>query len=132
MNIETAKTYHAFFSRIPNSTFIFPDGTTAAFISGRYTTDNEDRANTLKTEIAAGNPYIFQDAGKLKLTATELDPMAELKARIIAEYEMKKASETDNDRGASIAGKLNIADTGTIASAAAGSSSGAVLTPKSK
>lgn len=120
------KKFFAFYSRIHNSTHIFPDGTLAAFTGGRYTTDDEQKAAHLRAEIKSGNQYLFLDEEKQVLTEAELDPMAELKARIIAEYEAKKASDTSNDMGESDSGKLNVADTSSIAQAAMGSDSGAV------
>ena len=119
-----------FYSRIPNSTFIFADGTFAAFTGGRYTTSDKNRAVELQKEIAAKHAYIYQDPLKLQITEAELDPMAEMKARIIAEYEMGQATAKTNVRGSSDQGRLNVADSSVIAAAAAGSDSGAVATVK--
>ena len=40
------KIYKVFYCRIPNSNFIFPDGSIAAFTGGRYVTDDPDKANS--------------------------------------------------------------------------------------
>ena len=77
--------YFVFYNRIPNSTFIFPDGTQAAFTNGRYATPDADKAIYLNEVVKQGNPHIYLNEDKLVLTETELDPMAEYKARVIAE-----------------------------------------------
>lgn len=126
--MDTAeKTYFVFFSRIPNSNVIFPDGSQANFTNGRYATDDPSKANFLKSECKLGNPYIYFDPDKEVVTETDLDPMAEYNARIIAAYEAKKAAEDKTvDRGTSDQGKLNVADTRNIASAESDSDSPAV------
>lgn len=121
---ETAEAeYFVFYSRIPNSTVIFPDGTSAGFVNGRYTTQDEEKAAILRQAIEGGNNSLYLDAEKPKLTEAELDPMAEYKARVIAEYLEKQANAASNDRGTSTQGRLNVADTSSIGEAAADSSS---------
>ena len=117
--------YFVFYSRIPNSTIIFPDGTSAGFVNGRYTTQDEYKAQILREAIAAGNQSLYIDAEKPMLTETELDPMAEYNARIIAEYVQAQATKASNDMGGSSQGKLNVADTGSVGALAADSTSGA-------
>ena len=116
--------YFVFYSRVPNSNYIFPDGTQANFVGGRYATQDEGKAHHLREVVRQGNQHIYLDQEKLVLTEAELDPMAELKARIIAEYEEKKALEQGN-MGEYTAPKLNVADSNSIGLAAADSSSGA-------
>jgi len=117
--------YFVFYNRIPNSTFIFPDGTQAAFTNGRYATPDADKAIYLNEVVKQGNPHIYLNEDKLVLTETELDPMAEYKARIIAEYLASQgAGNPEKDMGTSIQGKLNVADTSNIGAAAADSTSG--------
>ena len=117
--------YYVFFSRIPNSTYIFPDGVQAAFVNGRYTTKDAGRAAHLQGIVEEGNPHIYIDPEKTTLTEAELDPMAEYDARVIAKYLAAQASQTSNDMGSSEQGRLNVADTSNIAAAASGSDSGA-------
>jgi hypothetical protein len=121
--VEEAK-YHVFYCRIPNSNYIFPDGTQANFTGGRYATQDEGKAHHLREVVKQGNVHIYIDPDKLELTEAELDPMAELKARIIAEHEAKKAIE-QGAMGEYAQGKLNVADSNSIGQAAADSSSGA-------
>lgn len=124
---QEEKLYSVFYCRIPNSNFIFADGSVANFTGGRYVTDDPDKAAFLKREVTLGNPHIYIDAEKTVVTAKELDPMAELKARIIAEYEASKIKEDKNrDLGTSNQGKLNIADTKTVGEAAGESNSAPV------
>lgn len=113
--------FFAFYSRVPNSTFIFPNGVSAVFTGGRFTTQDETQANHLYWEIKQGNQHIFINEQKLTLVESELDPMAELKARIIAEYLAKEGLKTTEST--SEQGKLNVADTASIGAAAADSSS---------
>ena len=123
---DTNDLYYVFFSHIPNSTVIYPDGTVAAFIGGRYTTKDKYKASILQDAIAAGHPHIYVDTAKLQLTEAELDPMAEYKARVIAEYEASKiAGDKNSDKGSSTQGRLNVADTNSVGEAAADSTSGA-------
>ena len=118
------KIYKVFYCRIPNSNFIFPDGSIAAFTGGRYVTDDPDKAAYLKQQVTLGNPHIYINPEQVEVTAKDLDPLAELKARIIAEYEASKiAQDKDKDAGFSKQGKLNIADTNTVGEAAGVSNS---------
>jgi len=121
---DSPEKYFVFYNRIANSNYIFPDGSQANFTGGRYATQDEDKAAHLNSVVKQGNPHIFIDPAKLMLTVDELDPMAELKARIIAEYEAKQAL-TKGEMGTSVQGKLNVADTLSIGEGAADSTSGA-------
>lgn len=118
--------YYVFYSRIPNSTIIFPDGTSAGFVGGRYTTKDAYKASLLQDAIAAGNQSLYIDVDKPMLTEAELDPMAEYNARIIAEYLASQISANkESDKGNSTQGRLNITDTKSVGAAAASSDSGA-------
>lgn len=128
--MKSNDSYFVFYSRVINGTVIFPDGTAAGFVNGRYTTQDETKAQVLRDAIDAGHPHLYIDADKPVLTEAELDPMAEYKARVIAEYEASKiAGDKNSDKGSSSQGRLNVADTGSIGAAAADSTSGATATP---
>jgi hypothetical protein len=129
--VQAEKKFYVFYNRVPNSSYIFPDGTIAAFTGGRYATDDEAKAQHLTAVAQQGNPHIFVDPAKMQLTESELDPMAELKARIREQVIQELATKKDNDMGSSTSGKLNIADSNTIGEAAAGSDSGAAGMPAS-
>lgn len=115
--------FYVFYNRIPNSNYIFPDGVQAQFVGNRYVTSEKERADILMREIAAGNLHIFVDPNKLQVSKAELDPMAELKARIIAEYEASRAGGAQLADSSTEQGKLNVVNTATIFQAAADSDS---------
>ena len=120
---EEAK-YYVFYHRVPNATVIFPDGAIATFPGGKFATKEEDRAAFLLGEIKKGNIHIFIDEQKFEVTEKDLDPLAELKARIIAEYEAEKAASGQADAGTSEQGKLKTVTSQTVGGAAVNSSSG--------
>lgn len=110
--------YFVFYNHIPNSTFIFPDGQLAQFTNGRYVTQDPVRASLLTSEVQRGNQSIYVDPTKLTATEEELDPMAEYKARVIAEYLAKQGGEVE--ASASDSGKLNVTDTASVGEAGSG------------
>ena len=115
------KEYYVFYCTIPNSTFIFTDGTLAPFTGGRYTTDDEEKAYQLNKEIAAGNNHFYVNKDKLKVTEEELDPMAEYKAKVIADFLAKQTKPIDAGNYAQ--GPLNVSDSASLGAAAAQSDS---------
>lgn len=117
----SAKEYYVFYCTIPNSTFIFTDGSLAPFTGGRYATDDEEKAYQLNKEIAAGNNHFYVNKDKLKVTEEELDPMAEYKAKVIADFLAKQAKPID--AGNYVQGPLNVSDTASFGEAAAQSDS---------
>jgi hypothetical protein len=76
---------NVYYSRMSSSRYVFPDGSEAAFIGGRYTTDDKNKIAHLDTEIKKGNPHIFIDPSLVQMEASDLDPMEVIKKRIIAE-----------------------------------------------
>ena len=115
------KQYHVFYCTIPNSTFIFTDGTLAPFTGGRYVTDDEEKAYQLNKEIAAGNNHFYVNKEKLKVTEEELDPMAEYKAKVIEDFLAKQAKPID--AGNYVQGPLNVSDSASLGAGAAQSDS---------
>ena len=116
--------FYVFYNRIPNSTIYFPDGSAAIFLGGRYATNDESKATFLLQEIKRGHMYLHIDEAKFEVTAAQLDPDAEYRTRIIAEYEASKAANTNADAGTSDQGKLKTVTTATVGGAAVNSSSG--------
>ena len=116
-----------FFNHIPNSNMIFPDGSIAAFTGGRFATDNPDKVAFLQSEIKNGNPHLYIKEDFLVVSADQLAPDAELRARYFAEFQAQQEAiaKGDTTYGSSEQGKLNVADTSVIAAGAADSSSGA-------
>lgn len=78
-------TVQLFFCTIKSCRFVFPDGSEAAFIDGRYATSDPDKAAYLDYEISKGHPHIHRDLNNLECDAKMLDPMEELRAKIIKE-----------------------------------------------
>lgn len=123
--------YDLFFSHVPNSTFIFPNGEVAAFVGGRYATDNAAKAAYLQYEIDCGNPHLHRKEGYMQVSKADLAPDAEYRKRVIAEYLAKEAADKADkpEMGSSEQGKLNVADTSSIAAGAADSSSTGATAP---
>lgn len=119
--------YDLFFSHIPNSTFIFPNGEVAAFQGGRYATDNPAKAAYLQYEIDAGNPYLYRKEGSMQVSKEDLAPDAEYRKRVIAEYlaSQEAAKANPPEMGTSEQGKLNVADTLELGQVAADSTGAA-------
>lgn len=116
--MSEAKTVNLFFSHIPNSRYVFPNGQEAAFTGGRYATSQQWEIDHLNAEIAAGNLYIHTRAGQEVVTEEALDPMYEYKQRVIAEFIAKQATDPLSDKGTSEPQKLvpqSTADLGEVA-----------------
>ena len=122
---ETEKKYYVFYSRLPNSNVIFADGSTAVFTGGKLVLEDEGKAAVLLQEVKRGSNTIYVDPLKFEVTAAELDPQAELKAKIIAEYEAEKAAKELKDAGTSVQGKLNTLTSAGVGTGAVNSISGA-------
>jgi hypothetical protein len=84
--------YRVFKCAIRSCKYVFKDGSFGYFIEGRLTTDNEEHIAELEAEIKAKHPTIFIDEKDSVAETAQLDPMAALKKKIIAEYEASKAS----------------------------------------
>ena len=94
------KKYYLFFNRVLNSTVIYADGMQAQFVGGQYATDSEERAAELLSAIKSGNPHLYIDPNKYEVTAEHLDPMAEYKQRVIAEYLAKQTAQVADSTSA--------------------------------
>ena len=94
------KKYYLFFNRVLNSTVIYADGMQAQFVGGQYATDSEERAAELLSAIKSGNPHLYIDPNKYEVTAEQLDPMAEYKQRVIAEYLAKQTAQVADSTSA--------------------------------
>lgn len=82
-----------FFSRMPSCRYVFPDGSEAAFIAGRYATSEGDKIQHLDSEISKGHQYIFRDPLQLACDESDLDPMEAMKKKIISEYLEQQAAQ---------------------------------------
>lgn len=121
---EAEKKFYVFYSRLPNSSVIFADGSIAVFVGGKLVLEDEGKAAVLLQEIKRGSNTIYIDPIKFEVTEAELDPQAEYKAKIIAEYEAEKAAKELKDAGTSSQGKLNTLTTAGVSTGAVNSVSG--------
>jgi hypothetical protein len=112
-----------------NSSYIFRNGKVAHFFGGEFFTDVPAEIAELDAEVAAGHPNIGIDADKKTVDVSDLDPVAVIKKKAIEEYlaaQAKASGDKSRDMGNTEKEKLNVANSNTIAAAAAGSDSGAV------
>jgi len=103
--------------------YIFKSGKTAEFFGGVYRTDISSEIAELQAEIKAGIGSIWQVAGQENINSLELDPMAVLKKKIIADYEADKARANANGESVSDVTPAKPHGTGTVGVAAAVSNS---------
>ena len=120
-----ATTKKIYTSAIPFSSYFLKNGKQVAFVGGEYATDNQLEIDELDAQVADGGADIMY-AGE-KEVATVSETVDAIKKAAIAEYLANQAAATDknNDLGTSDNGKLNLANSNTVAEGAAGSDSGA-------
>ena len=92
------KKYHKFHSTFPTAKYIFKNGEIAQFQNGIYLTENPLKIEELTEEIKLGNPYLFV-GDKAVVTAEDMDPLAALKKKIIAEHEAKRGIMNSQNKG---------------------------------
>jgi len=109
---------------LPSVNYIFRNGKPAIFVQGKFATGVADEIAELDDEIAKGHPIIYVDAAEREIDSEAVDPLAALRAKIIAEYKASEAAAIDptNDMGTSTQGALTPASTADIAVAAEGGS----------
>lgn len=109
--------------------YIFKDGSEAAFVGGRYLTDNPEEIKQLDAEVASAHPFIYVDPSEPTVDVEFADELRKVQEEAVAKFlaEKKQASDPNNDMGETgIAAQLKgIATSKTIAEAASGSTSGA-------
>lgn len=141
--MSTTNIQHKFTNTLRNAKYLFGitivdgvekskviNGKEANFINGDYYTANPEEIYQLQAEIVAGHPHLG-DGGEVDMAT--LDPLAELKAKAIAEYiaSQEAANLKTNDRGdtasaAELKARLaGIASSANIAQASANSTSAA-------
>ena len=105
-----------------SSRYVFKNGKVAPFIGGKYTTDIAHEIAELDAEIAQRHPHITANKEEV---VTLSEPMEVLKQKFFAEFEaaQKAALNKNNDAGTSEQGKLNVANSTTVAAGMAGSDS---------
>lgn len=93
-------TVNVFFARMSSCRYVFGDGSEAAFVGGRYTTDDPNKIAELNREIKLNHPHIYVDSAMVQVNSEDLDPMAVLKKRIIEEAiaagELQRTNPTES------------------------------------
>ena len=81
-----AKKLRVFKSTMGSSNYVFKDGSFAAFVSGKFYTDNDEYIAELQAEVAAKHPNIYVDADESEIDAVMVDPATAQRINIVAEY----------------------------------------------
>ena len=115
---------HVFKSSIPSINYIFAIGKPAIFQGGFHRTDVEWEIKELMAEVDLRHPHITipESESERVVDSSMVDPMAVLRAKIIADYEASKLADAagNKDMGESKQGPLIPANSRDIAVAAAG------------
>lgn len=122
---ESQQQFHQYFSSRPKISIITNGGNRISFVGGQYVTDVADEIEFLDAQVKAGHPMIFVQKGKETVTKEQLDPLAAIKAKAIAEYleQQDKQQNPSRDMGntASTGAGVDVATTKSIASITVGS-----------
>jgi len=86
--------------------YVFKSGEVAIFEGGFYRTSDQKKIDELNAEIAAGIGAIWVPKDGATVDSDDLDPVAVMKRKIIAEYEANKARANNNGESFSDAGSL--------------------------
>jgi hypothetical protein len=120
-----------FKSRIPNSSYFFKDGLQAAFLLGRYETDDTSRIKELQAEIDLKHPHIYIDENEVEIDTEAPTPMERIRMEAYeqAKKDLLAAGALDpNKISTSNSGNfaLSAANTTTISEGAAASDGASV------
>ena len=84
--VQNKPLVNLYLAHIPHSKYIFSNGDVAIFTGGRYTTDDPGKIGELDALVKKGHPGIYVDPNALQVDPNMLNPMAVMKAKIIAEF----------------------------------------------
>lgn len=90
--------YHQYFSTRPRISMVLPSGDRISFVAGQYITDKEKEIEYLDEQVKAGHPMIYVKKGNEVVTAEQLDPLAAVKAKAIADYMAQQERQQDPSR----------------------------------
>ena len=118
-------TLRVYKSTVPSIVYICKNGKPCNFIQGVYRTDIEAEIQELDAEIALKHPQLYIDSNEREIDSELVDPVAALRASIIADYLATQAKVTDpeHNMGSYAAGQVVPASTKNIASAIANGAS---------
>lgn len=122
--VDKGRVLHQFYMDKTAARYVFKQGKVAEFHGGVYHTDIQSEIDELKAEINGGIGSIWQVPGQETVNSLDLDPVAVMKRKIIAEYEAEKARANKNGESTSDTGAAKPAGTGTVGVGAAVSNSG--------
>ena len=126
-----------YLSHIPHCKYVFGNGDVAIFTGGRYVTSDPGHIAELDYLVKRGNPTIYVDPNALQIDPKMLDPMAVMKAKIIAEFleEQRIAAATQDpnrDMGTSdTKSNLKVGTSQSMAAIAAGGNGATPFKPAS-
>ena len=119
-------TLKVFFSKTPTTGYVFCTGRAIHFVDHKYATAIESEIEELTKECQSSESNYFIDQSKLEIDSAELDPIAVIRARALAEARAEVAAATlitrdmgTTDQTAKLSGIANTQDI-TGASAASG------------
>lgn len=88
-----------FKSRMPSCQYFFADGSRADFVSGRFSTDEDDKIAQLDAEIKKNHPHIYVDDNEVEVDTEKQDPLEHLRTKFIAEYLKEQKAKVGTDFG---------------------------------
>ncbi len=91
-------TLKVFFSKAPTTGYVFQSGRSVHFVNHRYTTDNNEEIAELEKECSYSESNYFIDQTQLEIDSSELDPIAVIKAKALAEARAEVAIATSLTR----------------------------------
>ena len=93
-------TLNVFQATMPSVNYIFGNGKPAIFVQGFYRTNVQWEIEEFDREIANGHPHIHRPSKKEDqvIESEMLDPMAALRAKIIADYKAQEAAAINPSR----------------------------------
>ena len=124
---QSSQQFHQFFSARPKVSITMPNGNRIYFQAGNYVTDNEAEIEFLNEQIRSGHQMIYVQKGKETVTQEQLDPLAAVKAKAIAEYLAKQSEQQspvrDMGNTSNSGAGMDVATSKSIASITVGSKS---------
>lgn len=90
------KLLHQYYIDRTASRYVFKNGKIAVFEGGVYRTDSTVEIEEFKAEINGGIGSIWQIPGQETVDSEDVDPVAVMKRKIIAEYEESKRRSLNN------------------------------------
>jgi hypothetical protein len=121
--------YHQFQMDKQACRYVFKSGKIAEFIGGLYRTTVKSEIEELQAEIDSGIGSIWVPPEAPTIDSEDMDPVAVMKKKVIAEYLAQQARAQNNGESTSESDpKTGMGNTKNLAAVSAGSTSGATAT----